>query len=181
MDPADDYRMRRHAGADRRNRVLSALAANVAVAEQTATGRVIAAWPSFALIASHELLMRQVRRATDADASPQQSRQSRSRPERGSMVGTSGGVGWSNSRDLLANWTRKLRAVVHLRTALVQEPVGEQVRVDVKYRPSPAHRGGRFLAFARGVAPAHIFDAIRDADPLDDICAPVPGRPAAAV
>ncbi|MGE5286717.1 MAG: DUF2637 domain-containing protein [Micromonosporaceae bacterium] len=40
----------------------ASLAANVAVAEPTATGRVIAAWPSFALIAAYELLMRQVRR-----------------------------------------------------------------------------------------------------------------------
>jgi hypothetical protein len=46
----------------------ASLAANVAVAESTATGRVIAAWPSFALIASYELLMRQVRRAADATA-----------------------------------------------------------------------------------------------------------------
>jgi hypothetical protein len=41
----------------------ASLAANVAVAEPTATGRVIAAWPSFALIAAYELLMRQVRRS----------------------------------------------------------------------------------------------------------------------
>jgi hypothetical protein len=40
---------------------VASLAANVAVAEPTATGRVIAAWPSFALIAAYELLMRQVR------------------------------------------------------------------------------------------------------------------------
>ncbi len=39
------------------------LAANVPVAEPTATGRLIAAWPSFALIASYELLMRQIRAA----------------------------------------------------------------------------------------------------------------------
>src|SRR3984957_2231749 len=42
---------------------VAGLAANVAVAEPTVTGRVIAAWPSFALIGSYELLMRQVRRA----------------------------------------------------------------------------------------------------------------------
>ena len=42
---------------------VASLAANVAVAEPTATGRVIAAWPSFSLIAAYELLMRQVRRA----------------------------------------------------------------------------------------------------------------------
>jgi Protein of unknown function (DUF2637) len=40
---------------------VASLAANVAVAEPTATGRVIAAWPSFALIGSYELLMRQIR------------------------------------------------------------------------------------------------------------------------
>ena len=42
---------------------VASLAANVAVAEPTATGRVIAAWPSFALIGSYELLMRQIRTA----------------------------------------------------------------------------------------------------------------------
>jgi Protein of unknown function (DUF2637) len=41
---------------------LASLAANVAVAEPSTTGRVIAAWPSFALIAAYEMLMRQVRR-----------------------------------------------------------------------------------------------------------------------
>lgn len=41
---------------------VASLAANVAVAEPTATGRVIAAWPSFALIGAYEMLMRQVRR-----------------------------------------------------------------------------------------------------------------------
>jgi hypothetical protein len=39
----------------------ASLAANVAVAEPTVTGHVIAAWPSFALIGAYELLMRQVR------------------------------------------------------------------------------------------------------------------------
>jgi Protein of unknown function (DUF2637) len=42
---------------------VASLGANVAVAEPSAAGRVIAAWPSFALIGSYELLMRQVRRA----------------------------------------------------------------------------------------------------------------------
>ena len=37
--------------------------ANVAVAEPAATARVIAAWPSFALIWSYELLTKQVREA----------------------------------------------------------------------------------------------------------------------
>jgi hypothetical protein len=39
----------------------ASLAANVAVAEPSVIGRMIAAWPSFALIGSYELLMRQVR------------------------------------------------------------------------------------------------------------------------
>jgi hypothetical protein len=41
---------------------VASLLANVAVAEPTLIGRVIAAWPSFALTASYELLTRQVRR-----------------------------------------------------------------------------------------------------------------------
>src|SRR5215471_4720933 len=41
---------------------VASLAANVAVAEPSLIGRVIAAWPSFALTASFELLTRQVRR-----------------------------------------------------------------------------------------------------------------------
>ena len=49
---------------------MASLAANVAVAEPTVTGRVIAAWPSFALIASYELLMRQARRAAAETAEP---------------------------------------------------------------------------------------------------------------
>jgi hypothetical protein len=59
---------------------VASLAANVAVAEPTATGRVIAAWPSFALIASYELLMRQVRRAAEAGTPRQRSGGIRSRP-----------------------------------------------------------------------------------------------------
>jgi hypothetical protein len=52
---------------------VASLAANVAVAEPTMTGRVIAAWPSFALIGSYELLMRQIR-ATAAALSPRRPR-----------------------------------------------------------------------------------------------------------
>ncbi|MEV4170235.1 DUF2637 domain-containing protein [Nonomuraea sp. NPDC049709] len=40
---------------------LASLSANVAVAEPTLVGRVIAAWPSFALIGAYEMLMSQVR------------------------------------------------------------------------------------------------------------------------
>jgi hypothetical protein len=40
---------------------VASLAANVAVVEPTLTGRLIAAWPSFALTASWERLIRQVR------------------------------------------------------------------------------------------------------------------------
>lgn len=56
---------------------VASLAANVAVAEPTLIGRAIAAWPSFALTASFELLTRQVRRGaprereSSADASAQ--------------------------------------------------------------------------------------------------------------
>lgn len=43
---------------------LASLAANIAVAEPTVIGRVIAAWPSFALTCSYELLMRQIRQSS---------------------------------------------------------------------------------------------------------------------
>jgi len=45
---------------------VASLAANVAVAEPTLTGRIIAAWPPFALTASFELLTRHLRRSTPA-------------------------------------------------------------------------------------------------------------------
>ncbi|MFI6325063.1 DUF2637 domain-containing protein [Nonomuraea sp. NPDC050556] len=43
---------------------LASLGANVAVAEPSVIGRIIAAWPSAALIGSYELLMAQVRRVS---------------------------------------------------------------------------------------------------------------------
>jgi Protein of unknown function (DUF2637) len=55
---------------------VASLAANVAVAEPTLAGRVIAAWPSLALTASYELLTRQVRRgAADMGTQDQRTRQ----------------------------------------------------------------------------------------------------------
>jgi hypothetical protein len=48
----------------------ASLAANVAVAQPTFAGRVIAAWPSFALIGAYELLMRQVGRSAAGLAIP---------------------------------------------------------------------------------------------------------------
>jgi Protein of unknown function (DUF2637) len=66
---------------------VASLAANVAVAEPTATGRVIAAWPSFALIASYELLMRRVRHAAEAGTSRQRSGGVQSRPGAASSAG----------------------------------------------------------------------------------------------
>ena len=56
----------------------ASLAANVAVAEPTATGRIIAAWPSLSLIAAYELLMRQVRQAAEAGPSKRRGQSSRS-------------------------------------------------------------------------------------------------------
>src|SRR3984957_17096925 len=63
---------------------VASLAANVAVAEPTAVGRVIAAWPSFALIGSYGLLMRQVRRAAPGQAQP--------------TVGSSAAPSWQETR-----------------------------------------------------------------------------------
>ena len=76
---------------------VASLAANVAVAEPTAAGRVIAAWPSFALIGAYELLMRQVRCSATGGAGlrerssdPQLSGGSVPEPERaGGLIGPS--------------------------------------------------------------------------------------------
>jgi Protein of unknown function (DUF2637) len=54
----------------------ASLAADVAVAEPTTTGRIIAAWPSFSLIAAYELLMRNIRRTAETAASGPHSRRS---------------------------------------------------------------------------------------------------------
>jgi hypothetical protein len=108
-------------------RSAASLAANVAVAEPAATGRVIAAWPSFALIVAYELLMRQVRRSAAASGmarlgkpGPQVSGRESSggdvRPRRrlrgagqdGGGSGGRGGVGgdlrWQAWQWALANW-----------------------------------------------------------------------------
>jgi hypothetical protein len=55
---------------------VASLAANVAVAEPTVAGRIIAAWPSFSLIAAYELLMRQVRCAAETAPAWPRSRRS---------------------------------------------------------------------------------------------------------
>ncbi|NBE91837.1 DUF2637 domain-containing protein [Nonomuraea sp. KC401] len=47
---------------------LASLGANIAVAEPSLIGRMIAAWPSVALIGSYELLMSQIRRTADEPA-----------------------------------------------------------------------------------------------------------------
>ncbi len=47
---------------------LASLGANVAVAEPSLIGRIIAAWPSLALIGSYELLMSQIRRSAGGRA-----------------------------------------------------------------------------------------------------------------
>jgi hypothetical protein len=62
---------------------VASLAANVAVAEPTLIGRVIAAWPSFALTASYELLTRQVRRGAGAGADPGKQGRGPQRAQRG--------------------------------------------------------------------------------------------------
>ncbi len=49
---------------------LASLAANIAVAEPTLIGRVIAAWPSFALTCSYELLMRQIQQSAETRTAP---------------------------------------------------------------------------------------------------------------
>lgn len=49
----------------------ASLAANVAVAEPSVVGRLIAGWPSCALIGSYELLMRQIRHTNTCETMPE--------------------------------------------------------------------------------------------------------------
>ena len=65
---------------------LASLAANVAVAEPTVIGRLIAAWPSYALTASYELLTRQVRRGA-AGLGAQHQRPPEPHPARPAIAG----------------------------------------------------------------------------------------------
>jgi hypothetical protein len=71
----------------------ASLAANVVVAQPTAAGRVVAAWPSFALIGAYELLMRQVRRSAAGTSKPP----SRKPRPQSSRLGT-GNAGAGGSR-----------------------------------------------------------------------------------
>lgn len=81
---------------------VASFAANVAVAEPTVTGRVIAAWPSFALIGSYELLMRQIRATATAPSlrrRPVQSSQARVANSASALGSTAGGVpAWRSPR-----------------------------------------------------------------------------------
>jgi Protein of unknown function (DUF2637) len=77
---------------------VASLAANIAAAEPSLAGRVIAAWPSFALTASYELLMRQVRQLAAAQAAPDAEAQSRGvvaavMPDRPAGAAPAGGAG----------------------------------------------------------------------------------------
>jgi hypothetical protein len=72
---------------------VASLAGNVAVAEPTAIGRVIAAWPSFALIGAYEMLMRQVRQAATVNPGNQQQAQGARRAGLGSAQDVAGELG----------------------------------------------------------------------------------------
>jgi hypothetical protein len=77
---------------------VASLAANVAVAEPSLIGRVIAAWPSFALTASYELLTRQVRRSSASTAFPgRQPQRPRTVPPRRPSRRPRRSCGWSGS------------------------------------------------------------------------------------
>ena len=85
---------------------VASLAANVAVAEPDLIGRTIAAWPSFALTASYELLTRQVRRGVPAGEG-RDSREvadGRDRPPvrsvRSTVFGQEPGIGSASLREL---------------------------------------------------------------------------------
>ena len=71
----------------------ASLAANVVVAEPTVVGRLIAGWPSFALIGSYELLMRQIKYAKSGDSASE---------HRCSYVSQVTSTGYGNSHSALS-------------------------------------------------------------------------------
>lgn len=95
---------------------MASLAANVAVAQPTATGRVIAAWLSFALIVAYELLMRQVRHTADTGQSPRRPARVRRRAVTGVQASDAelpaerAGAGGGQARDGGAGLDLRLRA-----------------------------------------------------------------------
>jgi len=118
---------------------VASLAANVAVAEPTLIGRVIAAWPSFALTASFELLTGQVRRtAAGKDAHHQRQQPQPARPapaERGSTPG--------------------LRVVSPSRAGRGNQRAGGELRRQA-WQWALAHRGGDgMLPSGEAIARAH--------------------------
>src|ERR1700733_94221 len=80
----------------------ASLAANVAVAEPMIMARIIAAWPSFSLIAAYELLTRQVRRSSVPASSPVRQPQ-RQAPARLAKPHPRQSCGWSAR----PNWARE--------------------------------------------------------------------------
>jgi hypothetical protein len=106
----------------------ASLGANVAVAEPTAYGRVIAAWPSFALIGAYELLMRQVRNGAMAS--------DRSRLGRGmpglSEAATDAGLPQVTSRQEPAGGPRMAKTA--RRRGLDAELVAQARQVDAEHR-----------------------------------------------
>ena len=65
---------------------VASLAANVAIAQPRAAGRVMAAWPSFGLIGAYQLLMRQVRCGAGALAVPGLRLLEQPRPDPGKTI-----------------------------------------------------------------------------------------------
>ena len=79
-------------------------AANIAVAEPTLIGRLIAAWPSFALIGSYELLMRQIRQSAQQPTEPATARtpQTRDRTPEAARAATTGPGGGTTAPNCVA-------------------------------------------------------------------------------
>jgi hypothetical protein len=114
---------------------LASLAANVAVVEPSLTGRVIAAWPSFSLIASYELLMRHVRRAAEMGTVAQ-----RSPKATGSVASTTqAALSGRAARDAASD-----RPVTGNHTA-----AGREIRLDA-WRRARNNRRRRILAHWKG-------------------------------
>jgi len=142
----------------------ASLAANMAVAEPTAYGRLIAAWPSFALIGAYELLMRQVRHAATTvvsgvaggQAGGESGDSTVSRPAAeaaGLRTGqpTPSVGGWRGSRSLDADLLARARRIDDEHRAVHDRPASaETLRIRLQIGAAPARALKDLL---RGVEP----------------------------
>ena len=138
----------------------ASLAANVAVAEPSLVGRLIAAWPSAALIGSYELLMRQVRHSAEpntesnsaasdeAQTDSEAAHRTAQKPHRTPHVATApskASMGNFRARGESSEEARRDRALELIRSSEEPQPTGGTADSAQARRSTQRTRDGRDL------------------------------------